>query len=79
MMKQSEFNKKVKEITIQRSLDKEHLSILAMQLREEVNNLEGLVYRYNNVSKSASDALIHSCEEAVAKIMAIVERVEEDV
>jgi hypothetical protein len=79
MMKQSEFNKKVKEITIQRSLDKEHLAILAMQLREEVNNLEGLVYRYNNVSKSASDALIHSCEEAVAKIMAIVERVEEDV
>ena len=78
-MKQSEFNKKVKEITIQRSLDKEHLAILAMQLREEVNNLEGLVYRYNNVSKSASDALIHSCEEAVAKIMAIVERVEEDV
>ena len=78
-MKQSEFNKKVKEITIQRSLDKEHLAILAMQLREEVNNLEGLVYRYNNVSKSASDALIHSCEEAVAKIMAIVERVREDV
>ena len=78
-MKQSEFNKKVKEITIQRSLDKEHLAILAMQLREEVNNLEGLVYRYNNVSKSASDALIHSCEEAVAKIMAIVDRVEEDV
>ncbi len=78
-MKQSEFNKKVKEITIQRSLDKEHLAILAMQLREEVNNLEGLVYRYNNVSKIASDALIHSCEEAVAKIMAIVNRVEEDV
>ena len=78
-MKQSEFNKKVKEITIQRSLDKEHLAILAMHLREEVNYLEGLVYRYNNVSKSASDALIHSCEEAVAKIMAIVERVEEDV
>jgi len=77
MMKQSEFNKKVKEITIQRSLDKEHLAILAMQLREEVNNLEGLVYRYNNVSKSASDALIHSCEEAVAKIMAIVNRVED--
>ena len=75
-MKQSEFNKKVKEITIQRSLDKEHLAILAMQLREEVNNLEGLVYRYLNVSKSASDALIHSCEEAVAKIMAIVNRVE---
>ena len=75
-MKQSEFNKKVKEITIQRSLDKEHLAILAMQLREEVNNLEGLVYRYNNVSKSASDALIHSCTEAVAKIMAIVDRVE---
>jgi hypothetical protein len=77
MMKQTEFNKKVKEIIIQRSLDKEHLAILAMQLREEVNNLEGLVYRYNNVSKSASDALIHSCEEAVAKIMAIVNRMEE--
>ena len=77
-MKQSEFNKKVKEITIQRSLDKEHLAILAMQLREEVCNLEGLVYRYNNVSKSASDALIHSCEEAVAKIMAIVNRVEDE-
>ena len=77
-MKQSEFNKKVKEITIQRSLDKEHLAILAMQLREEVNNLEGLVYRYNNVSKD-NEALIHSCTEAVAKIMAIVERVEEDV
>ena len=76
-MKQSEFNKKVKEITIQRNLDKEHLAILAMQLREEVNNLGGLVYRYNNVSKSASDALIHSCEEAVAKIMAIVNIVEE--
>jgi len=76
-MKQSEFNKKVKEITIQRSLDKEHLAILAMQLREEVNNLEGLMYRYLNVSKSASDALIHSCEEAVAKIMAIVNRVED--
>ena len=75
-MKQSEFNKKVKEITIQRSLDKEHLAILAMQLREEVNNLECLVYRYNNVSKS-SDALIHSCTEAVAKIMAIVNRVED--
>ena len=74
-MKQSEFNKKVKEITIQRSLDKEHLAILAMQLREEVNNLEGLVYRYNNVSK-ISDELIHSCIEAVAKIMAIVDRVE---
>jgi len=78
-MKQSEFNKKVKEITIQRSLDKEHLAILAMQIWEEANNLEGLVYRYNNGSKSVSDALIHSCEVAVAKIMAIVERVKEDV
>ena len=77
-MKQSEFNKKVKEITIQRSLDKEHLAILAMQLREEVNNLEGLVYRHLNVSKIA-EAVQHSCEEAVAKIMAIVNRVEEDV
>ena len=75
-MKQSEFNKKVKEITIQRSLDKEHLAILAMNLREEVNNLEGLVYQYNNVSKD-NEALIHSCIEAVAKIMAIVDRVEE--
>ena len=76
-MNKKDFDKKGKEITVSRELKKEHLAILAMQLREEVNNLEGLVYRYNNVSKSASDALIHSCEEAVAKIMAIVNRVED--
>ena len=40
-----------------------------------MNNLEGLVYRHLNVSKIA-DAVQHSCEEAVAKIMAIVDRVE---
>ena len=33
---------------------------------------------YLNVSKSASDALVHSCAEAVAKIMAIVERLDEE-
>lgn len=71
------FDGKVKDIIFLRRLDKEHLSILAMNLREEVNNLEGLVYRYQNVSKSASDAVIHSCAEAVAKIMAIAERVEQ--
>jgi hypothetical protein len=76
-MNKKDFDKKVKEITVSRELKKEHLAILAMHLREEVNNLEGLMYRYLNVSKSASDALIHSCEEAVAKIMAIVDRVEE--
>lgn len=76
-MIKKDFDKKVKEITIIRNLKNEHLSILAMNLREEVNNLEGLVYRYQNVSKSASDAVIHSCAEAVAKIMAIVESVED--
>ena len=63
-MKQSEFNKKVKEITIQRSLDKEHLAILAMQLREEVNNLEGLVYRHLNVSK-IDEAVQHRDRKSV--------------
>lgn len=72
------FDGKVKDITVMRRLDKEHLSILAMNLREEVNNLEGLVYRYQNVSKSASDAVIHSCAEAVAKIMAIVDGVSKE-
>jgi hypothetical protein len=75
-MNKKDFDKKVKEITVSRELKKEHLAILAMHLREEVNNLEWLVYRYNNVSKD-SEALIHSCTEAVAKIMAIVNRVED--
>jgi hypothetical protein len=77
-MNKKDFDKKVKEITVSRELKKEHLAILAMHLREEVNNLEWLVYRYNNVSKD-SEALIHSCTEAVAKIMAIVDRVEGNV
>lgn len=76
-MNKKDFDKKVKEITVSRELNKEHLAILAMHLREEVSNLEGLMYRYLNVSKSDSDALVHSCAEAVAKIMAIVNRMEE--
>lgn len=71
------FDGKVKDITLMRSLKKQHLTILAMNLREEVTHLEGLVYRYQNVSKSASDAVIHSCAEAVAKIMSIVDAVDQ--